>query len=253
MQKAESFGFHDLETGVINVDYSYQRPPAPRKVAALVKGLDMHAFGTLTVGMRSDGTHWCVDGQTRLEAARQLDFHTVPCVVFKSRGASHEASVFQLLNDQRSVSRAQKFFAQLCAGDERAHAITEDVENLGFKLSFDNTGGWPHIRAIACIETLADNGVLKPTLSTVDAVWGAHKDPEALGQSLLGGLGLFYARYGDQVDDKVFRSKLMKFMPPQLYGMGKQTVASESGIKHGICSAMVVIYNRGKRTRRITE
>ena len=251
MQHSIHFGFRHVNVEAVNVDGEYQRVTSPRMVSKIVKEFDLDSFGTLCVGERSDSTLWCVDGQTRLEAAKQMEFETVPAMVFASKGKAHEAKVYQAINDHRSVNRAQKFFAQLCAGDERAHAINELVETCGFNLSFDNRGGWGYLRAIAAVEDAYDLGSLQRTLETIQVVWGPDRNAAATHQTLLSGMARFYARHGEIVDDRTFRPKLMAYMPEKLFGMATGVIPSASGMKHAMYLVLVRIHNQGKRKNRI--
>lgn len=138
----------------LNVSDAYQRTIVPGRVNRIAKHLDQDAFGSLTVGQRSDGTYWVVDGYQRLTAARRLGIAMVPCDVFASDGQEHEARVFRLKNRERTnVSSVALFRAQLTEGDEQTLAIAAAVKASGFKLGLDNhSTRWPYIRAVKSLE-----------------------------------------------------------------------------------------------------
>jgi hypothetical protein len=138
----------------LNVSDSYQRTIVPGRVSRIAKNLDQDAFGSLTVGERSDGTCWVVDGYQRLTAARKLGISMVPCDVFQSDGPEHEARVFRLKNRERTnVSSVALFRAQLTEGDEQTLAIAAAVKAAGFKLGLDNhSTKWPYVRAVKSLE-----------------------------------------------------------------------------------------------------
>ena len=138
----------------LNISDAYQRTIVTGRVNRIVKNLDQDAFGSLTVGERSDGSFWVVDGMQRLTAARKLGIVMVPCDVFESEGQEHEARVFRLKNKERTnVSSMALFKAQLTEGDEQTLAIAAVVKQAGLKLGLqDNSTRWPYIRAVKALE-----------------------------------------------------------------------------------------------------
>lgn len=138
----------------LNISEAYQRTIVPGRVNRIAKNLDQDAFGSLTVGQRSDGSYWVVDGMQRLTAARRLGIAMVPCDVFESEGQEHEARVFRLKNRERTnVSSMALFKAQLTEGDEQTIAIAAVVKQSGLKIGLDNhSTRWPYIRAVKALE-----------------------------------------------------------------------------------------------------
>ena len=203
----------------LNVAVSYQRQVSRTMVSTIVTNYQADCFGTLTVGLREDGTYWVVDGQTRLEAARKLGLRNVPCMVFESEGQSHEAQLFRLVNNQRHMSLAAKVKAQLIEGDPDTHAVSEIVAGRGFELCFDKSGGWPRIRTFKPLFDLYEAGLLERALDVVRLTWSygdGDGDDQALQLPVLGGLRLFMKRYGSIVSDEQLSKKLSKYTCAQL-------------------------------------
>lgn len=143
-----------ISVDLLNISDAYQRTIVPARVNRIAKSLDQDAFGSLTVGMREDGTYWVVDGMQRLTAARKVGIGMVPCDIFRSDGQQHEARVFRLKNKERTnVSAVALFKAQMTEGDEQTLAIVNAVRTAGLRLALNNNdSAWPYIRAVKALE-----------------------------------------------------------------------------------------------------
>jgi len=85
----------------LKLDYDVHQRVNPMRAADIAKKFDWSAFGVLFVMRRPDGSDYVVDGGLRLLAASMRgDIKRVPCMVYKSRGKRHEASVFMARNGQ---------------------------------------------------------------------------------------------------------------------------------------------------------
>jgi len=122
----------------LNIDHSYQRSEGGH-LATLntARAFDYVACGTLVVMERPNGKKYVVDGQQRLAAARlRGDIKELPCIVFKSDGATHEALAFSRLNvNRRPVTSVEKFRASVAAGIMPEREIQEWLKEMGMVVS----------------------------------------------------------------------------------------------------------------------
>lgn len=96
----------------LNIDHRYQREEVSNaNTLSIAAKLNWSAFGVLVVMERSNGMLFIVDGQQRWHAAkRRGDIAKLPCLIFKSDGAKHEAIAFLDINTHRRYLRATKKF-----------------------------------------------------------------------------------------------------------------------------------------------
>ncbi len=127
----------DLDVVLIKIDSSYQRPRLSEdRISRLASKFRWDAFRTLTIGIRPDGSYWCVDGQHRLAACRLLGIKRVPCTVFDSDGPTHEAELFDLINGagQCGMSFETKFRNRLARKVQPYVDIVQFCNSLGLKI-----------------------------------------------------------------------------------------------------------------------
>jgi hypothetical protein len=79
--------------------HGYQRPKIKdARIADMARNYSTEACAPVTVGRRSDGSYWVVDGQQRVETMKKLGAKEIDCKVFKSNGRPHEALIFLKIN-----------------------------------------------------------------------------------------------------------------------------------------------------------
>jgi hypothetical protein len=243
----------------LNISDAYQRTIIPARVKRIANNLDQDAFGSLTVGQRSDGTFWVVDGMQRLTAARKLGVAMVPCDIFQSDGQGHEARVFRLKNKERTnVTACSLFRAQLVEGDLQTVAIKEIVEAAGLRLRFDNGAkGWPYVKAVVALESsyrrVGANG-LRCVLDVISKAW--HGESEALRGDIIGGVAWFLKR-NEGIDIERLVDRLSKKSVSGVIRAAEATFklerdrSSSSGNK-AICTCFAIefIYSHGLRKKK---
>lgn len=211
MSKQETIKIDEL-----NVASAYQRTVKRPVVTKIKKNYDPAAFGTLIVGKREDGTLWVVDGQQRMTAAKEMGHTTVPCSVLESRGPSHEAQVFRLINGGRqNISRNELFKAALEAGDCQSIEILAAVERSGFvlRLSAGSNSKANVIRQAAPLEKIYDWGktpLIEKVLGCIRNGW--TEDQAATKSFVLTGVAKFFRTYPDASPSRVV--KVMQEVSP---------------------------------------
>lgn len=125
----------------LNIDGSYQREEVSKeKVADIARDWDWKLFGTLSVVVRPDGSHWVYDGGHRCRASFLRDDITVlPCMVFRADDEKTEAKAFIGTNTMKSVVSAyHKHRASVKTGEPIALACQAIVEKYGYSVSQGN-------------------------------------------------------------------------------------------------------------------
>lgn len=245
----------------IMVDERAQRSLDEKRAERLSESFDWTAFGNIHVSLRHDGSMYVVDGQHRVQAARMAGFNgstMIPAVVHRGLSIEQEAHLFRVLNAGVAPKPIDKFLIGLTAGYEEECEINKIVESLGV-----------HIRA-----TTADNctqavtalrkvyryspDCLREAITVLLDAWGGSRD--SLHGDLIVGVGSLLHQYGwrsagsprsvDKVDTEALVHKMasIKGGPLGLKGRGKLAAEVEgSTVPHGIASALVIEYNKGRR------
>lgn len=245
-----------LPMAVLNVAEAYQRNVDPRHAKKIADNYDPVAFGRVTVGERVDGSFWVVDGQQRLYAAR-LRFGAdcqIPCLVFRSEGERHEASLFRRINvGRKGITKYQVYKAALVERDDVTVAIEAAVTEEGFRVrpgSKDGPSTWCCIRAVGTLYQLHDRGgapLIRTTLQTISRSWNG--DMMATEAIVLGGLGRFIHQHGSSVDVRRLENRLKATSPSSIV----RYVIDSSRIVSGsrdltFCRALEAIYDKGLRS-----
>lgn len=243
----------------LNIAESYQRTIVPARVKRIAKDLDPDAFGSLTVGQRSDGTYWVVDGMQRLTAARKLGIGSVPCDVFKSEGQDHEARVFRLKNKERTnVSACSLFRAQLVERDPQTVEIASVVKSAGLKINLDsNNTGWPYLRAVKALERSfqrVGSVGLSQAFRILCEAWAGEND--ALQGDMIEGIcwfikkndGFDEGRLVDRLRTKSV-SGVMRASDAN-YRLGRDRDSSSYGRSLATYDAIELIYKKGLRRKK---
>ena len=124
----------------LNVDPEYQRATDTRQsrtvILRMVKSWQWTLCQPLAVSRRADGSLWVLDGQHRVEGARQRgDIPHLPCCVVQDLDKQAEAKTFVAINTERQkLSEADKFAGMLAAGDADAHAVGELLRETGWTI-----------------------------------------------------------------------------------------------------------------------
>ena len=245
----------------IRVDHIYQRDTTPRWVQELVANWDRNSIGMICVSIRKDGIYYVLDGQHRVEAARELDVDLLPAEIWHNLAVSDEARMFVQRNNTRGIRRIDKFLAAVESGSPDQCNILKIAHAAGWEIS-DTQSQDGAIRAVVALERVygaSSNRTkdrrpdeLRSTLETVRRAWGLDKDGVA--GYLLDGLGRFLIRYGDQIDRDILVRKLSKYHggPTALIGRSKELQSFvRTTVPNCVAELIVETYNRGLRTKKL--
>lgn len=233
-----------LPVSQLTTDGTYQRILSQWAVRSIVTHYEPILYQPLVIGRR-EGKNYIIDGQHRQAAAIEKGFKEVPCMVYKTRDAAHEAQIFIWLQERRRIlTTAQRFKAKLEIGDKSARAIdrmlrhfkfeTSDYE--GFKLygARDNV-----ILAVGTLERIYGNDgggeILENVLIVLRDAWDGRAS--ALRKNILSGLALFMMN--NQYGVKALASK-MKALSPFDITMAAEHFANTRGLGRVDATAMAI-------------
>lgn len=125
-----------------------QRPFHPYQVEKWIHDsngqIDWNLFGYSTAVERSDGSKVIIDGQHRISLIKTLDpsIKEVPAHIIKSNDQHYIAKLFGRMNGGAShtVTREERLWADLVAGDQYALDIEQDLINCDFSCGMVNAG-----------------------------------------------------------------------------------------------------------------
>lgn len=238
------------------IDPQVQRPLDKRKADKIAADLNLDAIGLICVSHRSNGSYSIIDGQHRVDALRTVGFvhDPVECEIYRGLSLADEAAMFRLRNNRVAVQRVDLFRVRVIEGDKTATAISDMLTRLGWTVRIAKTSG-----SFAAVFALEKAWMLDPdgnppaaerAIATVTAAWG--HDPSGVDQSIVGGLGALYARYGTEIDSGDVIERLARFAggPNALIGKARG-LRDLIGGKLTSCVAEIVVeeYNRRRKTR----
>jgi hypothetical protein len=252
---------HKVEHGVLldlhelTVDERAQRALNEQRAQKLADDWVPEAAGSLTVSDRGDGVKRIIDGYHRCTGAKMRGIKTMPCEVHYGLSVADEAALFLLKNRESSKPNALDEYRIGLTAELPLFVDTEKVliqHNLtAGKASSKNIVG--AVQAILRItEQHGGPENLDAVLGIAEAAWG--RTAETWDGMLIGGLGLFLHRHGNQVDTKDLISRLRR----KEAWAWKQTVLSlasnqnrtqsGTGSRVNACyHELVRVYNKGRR------
>lgn len=234
--------------GSIKVPPHAQREMRTSFVDQLAANMDLEHIGTPTVSARG-GDFYVLDGQHRVAALKQWgldDAQMIQCFAYDDLDEAAEAEVFLKLNNVLAVDSISKYRIAVAAGRAVECDIDRVVRSQGMCVSRDKRDG-----AIGAVGTLrriyarSGAGDLSRTLRVIGEAYG---DP-GLEASIIDGVALVLARYGEQVDD----ARLIQNLGDARGGVASVAnratlLRKQTGQSVGTCTAAAVVehYNRGR-------
>ncbi|HET7386827.1 MAG TPA: DUF6551 family protein [Nocardioidaceae bacterium] len=242
-------------------DREYQRAIDPNRVRRLIEEFQSSGLGSLTISLRTDGRRVVVDGQHRVAAVRTIGYEgKLPCNQYTGLSLADEARMFLLLNNTKQVQAIDKFRARVMAEDETATRINTILTAQGWTAKQGNDAG--HFGAVAAAEKVYEGAgvakgeprpdLLAAVINAITAAWG--HDTRGVHNLIVGGLGQFFARYGDDIDRAKLVAELAKLTPHQLIGKANALKDARGGTAVSAVAEVVTgLHNKGRRTSRLPD
>jgi hypothetical protein len=205
------YQFEVLPLNKLMVDDSYQRPMTTF-VNRIVQKFDPALVGTLVVSKRNAREYAVVDGQTRMEALREVGETEAPCLVYLGLTVEDEASLFaRLQKERRGIASYHRFRAALVAGEEEANEIEGIVKDTGYAIGLEKD----EISAVAALEYAyrKDPDVLERVLLILAEAWGDEYVPAG---DIIRGLAALLSEPKTKIEDERMADRLARVTDNQL-------------------------------------
>lgn len=238
----------------ITVDLRVQRPLDQARVDNLISKWNDHAVGVPTLSQREGGQVIALDGQTRIEALRQMgrgeegwDF-----TVYRNLSLAEEAAMFALLNNTKRLAPIELFRVALVQGDPDVLACNDLVSKHGFIAEKGHRNSFMAVNALLSAWR-RDTMSTERAIITAAQAWGPTR--EAADGRLFGGLVLLYFRYGDMVKLDQLVERLRKGVQTDassLVGRARTSSRTRSiSVADAVADILVNVYNGSRKTNRL--
>lgn len=215
-----------INTKFLFVDYRYQRPVEPARVANIVKNFKSYIVREIRVSYR-DGKYWIVDGHHTVEAliARNNgEDLMVNCIVFYGMTWLDEVEMFlDQAGDSRDVNIKDTLRAKRNSGDPDVTQMCKIAESVGFVIDLEKPRkGNDRILALTTLQK-AYLGMTPEEFSNyltlLKSTWGGASD--SLCREMLQGMFIFYKTYKGMFKTAQFVKRLKKVSPTAIVRDGK--------------------------------
>ncbi|HEV8656927.1 MAG TPA: DUF6551 family protein [Candidatus Limnocylindria bacterium] len=245
----------------IGFDTDYQRDLESSRVHKMVREWDGRRCASLMLSARG-GRLWCVDGQHRIAAMRELGIDAWMAIVLEGMTKQEEADLYILLQlDRKSLNAWDLFKAGKTAAHADVIAIIRIIQKHGFRLA--PTAGPNHIGAIGAIRRIFRLGgerLLNLTLDTTARHWAtAVSDRHSVARQgiSLEGLAIFLHSFREQPQYDPDRARVvLEKNSPAIFIRKAQELAMERMRANSspvmVAEALRDVYNAGlKRDRKL--
>lgn len=239
----------DIPAHLLKIDPKIQRALDRARAGRIAENFTPGALGQLSGTERADGVY-LLDGQHRALAAQiaKGDDYPLPVRVFTGLTAQEEARLFRLLNNTEKPSALDLFLVRVVEGEPVATAINNMVRSLGWNVAL-SAGSFAAVSAAERVYRRSPEAVYL-ALKAITEAWGY----ENADGRVFEGIGLVYARYGDQIDPVEMAGRLSQFPGGLLGLLGKgRTLADLIGVSltRGVAEVVVERYNGQKRSNAV--
>lgn len=200
----------NVRIDTVRVDRAYQRPLDQVRVDRIAGDLDLDAIGIPYVARRADGSHWALDGQTRLAALVKVGLGDceIPMEVKLGLTKAQEAAEYRKRNNTKALTTLNRFHAAVAEGDPEAKQIVATVKQ--YRLTVAATGANALSAVGALVEVWRkDEGVTaQRTLHVLTTTYGPVR--QAVQADLIAGFGTFLFRWAEQIDLQALCDRVAK-------------------------------------------
>lgn len=213
----------DMEWLPINdliIDEQYQRNTASRRslnnIAIIRDNFSWAKCSPLTVANLGTGKYAVIDGQHRLEAARQLeDVLSLPCWILPQPRTDEQAKAFIGINKNRvAITPYSVYKAEIAAGDSKAVMVDDFCKRVGIIIPKNSApSSSPNVtNALATIRSFLVKGMEDHLTYAVKTLRLAF--PFKSGQlkaEMLKTIADLHREYGDKVSQMILIETLRSF------------------------------------------
>jgi hypothetical protein len=247
-----------FEIAELNIAEKYQREVIDAHVTKIEEGYVDEAFGLPTVGVRSDGSKWVVDGMQRMSALRDMGYTHVECEWFESKGEAHEALVFLLKNNYKRMKSHELFKARLAAGEEDTVTIYQAICEAGLGVRGIESRHKRSFQAVSSAKAafrIGGPALVTRSLVLLKKAWGDQHD-DAFKGDIMHGLAEMLHHVPEAQDEKLLRA-MSKIVPSNMYAYvdanKRMRIASGGSRARAIAHAFHLLHDKLLRGGRKTE
>lgn len=241
-----------------------QRPLDKARAQSMAKDIDLDLLGIIEISALDNGDYHVADGHHRVTMLRFAGFtnELVQCKVHYGLEQSQNAKLFLGLNDSKHARMFDRFRLRVAAGDPVALGIIGSIEGHGWTFgSGAHTGVFSAVGAAEKVYTgygtaAKDRGpdTFDTTLGILTTAWG--HDASATTGSLIEGVGLMVAKYGDQVDKAALVKQLARTSGGAAGYLGRARGLREfrgGSVARAVAELTVDVYNNRRTAGRLDD
>ena len=208
-----------VQSAISDEDGGYQRILNSKRIIDITSDFHWARLNPITICIRKDGNRYNVDGQARVSSVRtlyrkgEISSPMIPCVILTNTTLEDEAMLFGTQDDGKTQLREnQKVKSKYIGKDENICDLANVLEECGIGLFKD-------IQAHKTIQEIyhnIDKEIFKRFCKVISKAWlngTKSQRKNATCGEILTGLSIFYSKYADSIDDKIFANKLSMTTP----------------------------------------
>lgn len=239
----------EVAVALMRIDPRLQRPLDQTWVAAKLREYAPAALGTVTLSKRRNGDLILLDGQHRraLVIAAKDTGRRMAAQIYQDLTIQQEAELFRRLNDSRRLTPLVKFRIAVVEGKETETACDKILRESGLQAEPGHPNSFQAVRALVGLYEV-DPIACRVTIDFLAHAWG-KVNRDALDGRLVFGAGLFFARYGEQINLGQLSQRLQKNGTPAALVGEASTLAKmrKRKVPDAVADKLVGIYNSGRK------
>ncbi len=240
-----------VKVSEIDIDHAYQRDLDAAWIEKQARvGWNEAQAGVVTLSARA-GRLRCIDGQHRVNLARECGVHEVWAYVLEGLTQAQEADLFTKFQKVRRQLKVWDLFkADTVAQKEEALTVARVVNRTGFRISRESGPGYINaVGTLLRIYRWGGEDALADTLTIIKRLWTLD-DAMALRGQIIEGVALFLHSFQHQPQFRMERlEKVMPETAPAKLLRLAQDIASRRSVatvgSSNIGEALRDLYNKG--------
>lgn len=240
-----------VPVAIITTDPEYQRDLDQTWVGRQAHdGWDAALAGVVTISERA-GRLYVIDGQHRVELARQCGITQVWAYVITGLTQKGEADLFTQFQQKRRALKVWELFkADTTAQKEDVLTISRVVHQVGFRVERENRAGTiTAVGALMKVYRLGGQDLLKDTLTVIKRLWTLD-DPGALRGQVIHGIAIFLHSFQNEPQFRMDRLEkvLPETAPSKLLRLAQAIASKRQSATVGpanVGEALRDLYNQG--------
>lgn len=236
----------DVEIATLKIDRDAQRTLNEKRAQDIAASLVHEAVGSIVVSRRANGDLYIVDGQHRTRACELAGVKAMKAEVHHDLDRAQESVLFLIKNRESHKPRPIDEYRVGLTGGVALFVDTDKVlkaHNLDIGSSSTNSVG--AIQGILRITDRYGADILDRTFFVAEWAWG--RSQETWDGMLLGGIGMFLGRHGQdpRVDDRQLAAKLQKQGNAQWWRSEVLSASSRGGFHNSGTGSRITTCYRG--------